>query len=57
MGAFFNFANTEVNKLRKEYLTTNSSKVWETIALTALTATVVFYTPDVLVNTCTATDI
>lgn len=57
IGAFFNFANTAVNKVRKEYLTTNSSKVWETIALTALTATVVFYTPDVLMNTCTPTEV
>ena len=52
LGAFFIYVNAELNLIRKKYLTTNSLKLLETILLTMITATVLFFTPKILSYSC-----
>ena len=52
LGAMFIYVNGEVNRLRKKVLKTQKIKLLETIALTALTATVLFFTPNILSKNC-----
>ena len=52
LGAFFNFVNTEVNLLRRIYLNNKWKKVLETLALTTITAIVIFYAPIVTKSHC-----
>ena len=52
LGSFFIYINAEINLMRKKYLTTKALKLAETLALTALTATVLFFTPKLLSSTC-----
>jgi hypothetical protein len=48
----FVYVNGEINRLRKKVLKSNQLKFLETIALTTLTATVLFYTPNILSKNC-----
>jgi chloride channel 7 len=52
LGAMFVYVNGEINRLRKKVLKSNQLKFFETIALTTLTATVLFYTPNILSKNC-----
>ena len=56
MGAFFIYVNGELNVIRKKTLTTKWSKLIETILLAALTATVLFFTPNILSKNCMSQD-
>lgn len=56
LGAMFIYVNGEMNRLRKKVLKSNKLKFIETIALTALTATVLFYTPNILSKNCMSQD-
>lgn len=56
LGSFFIYVNFELNAIRKKYLTSNHLKVIETIALTALTATVLFMSPRFLSANCMSKD-
>jgi hypothetical protein len=40
--------NFEINLIRKRYLSTKFRKLMETIVLTAITASVLFFTPKIL---------
>ena len=52
LGSFFIYVNFELNVIRKKYLVSKNLKVFETIALTALTASVLFFTPRILSKSC-----
>ena len=52
LGSFFIYVNFELNLIRKKYLTTKGLKVFETVALTAFTATVLYFTPKILSKSC-----
>lgn len=56
LGSFFIYANFELNAIRKRHLTTKWKKLGETICLTALTATVLFFTPKLLSMSCLEED-
>ena len=56
LGSFFIYVNFELNLIRKKYLTTKSIKVVETVALTALTTTVLYFTPKILSKSCMSQD-
>jgi chloride channel 7 len=56
LGAMFIYVNGEVNRMRKKTLKSNKAKLLETIALTALTATVLFFTPNILSKNCMSQD-
>ena len=56
LGSFFIYVNGELNVIRKKMLTTKVSKLMETILLTALTATVLFFTPNILSKNCMSQD-
>jgi H+/Cl- antiporter ClcA len=48
LGSFFIYVNFELNLIRKKYLTSKWLKISETVLLTAITATVLFFTPKIL---------
>jgi chloride channel 7 len=50
LGSFFIYVNFELNLMRKKYLTSPWMKALECIFLTAVTATVLFFTPRILSN-------
>lgn len=52
LGSCFIYINFEINALRKVYLKSKIQKVLETIVLTAITATILFYTPSILSENC-----
>ena len=56
LGSFFIYVNFELNVIRKKYLLSKHMKVIETVALTALTATVLFVTPRMLSMSCMSQD-
>ena len=56
LGSFFIYINFELNAIRKRVLNTPAKKIGETIALTALTATVLFFTPEILSRSCMSQD-
>jgi chloride channel 7 len=56
LGSFFIYVNAELNAIRKKVLKTNISKLMETICLAALTATVLFFTPNILSKNCMSQD-
>mmetsp|Transcript_15680 Transcript_15680/g.24040 ORF Transcript_15680/g.24040 Transcript_15680/m.24040 type:complete len:346 (+) Transcript_15680:770-1807(+) len=56
LGSFFIYINFELNVIRKRLLKTKALKVFETIALCALTATVLFVVPKILQNSCMSQD-
>ena len=52
LGSFFIYVNFEISVIRKRFLTTKVRKLTETILLTALTASVLFFTPKILQKSC-----
>jgi len=56
LGSFFIYVNFELNIIRKKLLTAKWMKVLETVALVALTATVLFFTPRILSKSCMSQD-
>jgi len=56
LGSFFIYVNFELNLIRKKYLTSKHLKIFETVALTALTASVLFFTPSILSKSCMSQD-
>ena len=56
LGSFFIYVNFELNLIRKKYLNTKFKKLIETILLCTLTATVLFYTPNILSKSCMSQD-
>ena len=52
LGSFFIYVNFELNEIRKKMLTSRWTKTLETVALVALTATVLFFTPRILSKSC-----
>jgi hypothetical protein len=52
LGALFIFVNYNINKYRKYYLDTKWKKVIESVALVAITATVIYYAPMILKEDC-----
>ena len=56
LGSFFIYVNFEINVIRKRFLTTKGRKLIETVFLTAITASVLFFTPKILQKSCQSLD-
>lgn len=52
LGSFFIYINSEINAIRKRYLKTPMIKIIECCVLTAITVTVIFFTPNILSQNC-----
>ena len=52
LGALFVFVNHKINKYRKKYLVTKWQKVLETVCLTFLTCTFIYYAPMLIKSDC-----